>query len=54
MNKKKTGIIIFISIIVITLFAAAFTIVKINSLKNENTVQNVILPKQNICLLLRI
>lgn len=47
MNKKKTGIIIFISIIVITLFAAAFTIVKINSLKNENTVQNVILPKQN-------
>lgn len=46
MNKKKTGIIIFISIIVITLFATAFTIVKINSLKNENAVQSITLPKE--------
>lgn len=48
MNKKKTGTIIFIAIIAITLICTTFTIVKINSLKAETKTseQQVNLPKQ--------
>ena len=48
MNKKKTGTIIFIAIIAITLLCTNFTLVKINSLKSETkiTEQKVTSPKQ--------
>ena len=48
MNKKKTGTIIFIVIIAITLLCTTFTLVKINSLKSETkiTEQKVTSPKQ--------
>ena len=48
MNKKKTGTIIFIAIILITIICTTFTLVKINSLKadTKTTEQQVNLPKQ--------